>query len=456
MVAAEVITILFQINFAAQGIREGIRLSQEVYDAVFKPIEMRRSFQILPMLLHPRSKGYLKLKSRNPFHHPLLYPNFFSDARDIDTLLEGIREIIKITEQIEFQKLAVKLNNVTVPGCEESKFDSDDYWRCYIRHLSATLHHQVSTCKMGPRSDETAVVDANGHVHGFMNLRVADVSIIPEPPSGHTAAFSFVIGEKIADSILSSWKPQESHIQKLTRIRKSLDWVYQDPDHTTEARPTSTTKRPPTQSFTTKASKAVMNSEIMQVLNSLNVSGMHEHSQQFKNSTIGDVGAILWGSLTSSRTIDFKSKLAENSNQTVTNSTTKTQALAVQSTNALATNVTESATDVGISTKYASNINTDETTTDSSESTTLQSPDEMSSMEKIIATAPSLDEDAIKTIEFEEKPTASKMKHLTKQLKQSNSISFLDQGASNPDIGTFTSTNLANDNNQTAHVNKTK
>lgn len=132
---------------AAQGTRLGVRLSDEAYDSVFKPIENRRSFQVLPLLLHPRSKGYLKLKSQNPFHHPLLYPNFFSDQRDIDTLLQGIRETIKIVEQMPFQVLGVKLYNATVPGCENTRFNTDEYWRCYIKHLSATLHHQIGKQK---------------------------------------------------------------------------------------------------------------------------------------------------------------------------------------------------------------------------------------------------------------------------------------------------------------------
>lgn len=133
-------------NFPAQGIREGTRLSREAYNSVFRPLENKRAFQFLPMLLHPRSKGYLKLKSRNPFHHPLFYPNFFNDSRDIDTLLEGIRESIKIGEQPEFQELGAKLYLARVPGCEHTEYNSDEYWRCYIQHLSATLHHQIGTC----------------------------------------------------------------------------------------------------------------------------------------------------------------------------------------------------------------------------------------------------------------------------------------------------------------------
>lgn len=271
------------------------------------------------MLLHPRSKGYLKLKSRNPFHHPLFYPNFFADSRDIDSLIEGIRESIRIVEQPEFRRLGAKLYNVSVPGCENTQFKSDEYWRCYIQHLSATFHHQSGSCKMGPASDVTAIVDAKGLVHGFKNLRVADISILPESPSGHSAAFSFLIGEKISDSILCDWQPKGTNIQKLVRVRKAIDWLYQDPEHTTRTQENSTYSTIP--KITTHRPihllQQVPSVEMMHVLHSLNMSALHEQSQQFKYSTIGDVGTILWGSSSITRTIDFKSKLAENTNSSL-------------------------------------------------------------------------------------------------------------------------------------------
>lgn len=429
-------------------------MSQDAYDTIFKPLENRRSFQMLPMLLHPRSKGYLKLKSRNPFHHPLLYPNFFADARDIDTLLEGIREAIKITEQPEYQELGTKLYNASIPGCETTEFNSDEYWRCYIRHLSATLHHQIGTCKMGPNSDETSVVDANARVHGIKNLRVADVSILPESPSGHTAAFSFLIGEKIAHSIQNDWQPKESNIQKLTRHKRSLDWLYQDPAHTTESRtvPTTTKHYPINQPITTVRPMLTANADTMNVLHALNMSAIHKHSIQFLNSTIGDVGIILWGSLTASRTIDFKSKLAENMNLTKANetnisdnhvlkprilrTTTVTVPTVTTTTTVQSTEITTSSEDLTTlltSTDSTSSFSSTETeTTESSqqtEETTIQLTTAMSNMDKILATAPSLDEDAIKTYEIDEneKHDISKDKFIKEQLKLRNSTTFLDE-----------------------------
>lgn len=263
----------------------------------------------------------MKLKSRNPFHHPLFFPNFFNDTRDIDVLLEGIREAIRIVSQQPFRDLGVNVYNVSVPGCKNSTFDSDEYWRCYIRHLSATLHHQIATCKMGPLTDKTSVVDSRAKVHDIRNLRVADISIIPVPPSGHTAAFSFMIGEKIADMIRNDWKIETNPvIQNFVREQRSIDWIYQDPNHTTEAPITSTTlkfnnpfafKSPPT--TTTKS----MSASNLKVLKELDMETLRRNSETFKNTTVGDVGVILWGSPSSSQKIDFKTKLAEHLNATV-------------------------------------------------------------------------------------------------------------------------------------------
>lgn len=275
---------------------------------------------MLPLLLHPRSKGFLKLKSQNPFHHPLFYPNFFNDTRDIDVLLEGIREAIRIVSQQPFRDLGVNLYNASVPGCENSTFDSDDYWRCYIRHLSATLHHQIATCKMGPRTDKTSVVDSSAKVHDIKNLRVADISIIPVTPSGHTAALSFMIGEKIADIIRNDWKIETNPvIQNFVRKRRSLDWLYEDPNHTTEARIMSTTSKfnyPFAFMSPTTTTKPTDVSNLKEVLKELNMETLRRNSETFKKTTVGDVGVILWGSPSISPKIDFKTKLAEHLNTT--------------------------------------------------------------------------------------------------------------------------------------------
>lgn len=42
-------------------------------------------------------------------------------------------------------------------------------------------------------------------VIGIKGLRVADASIMPEIPAGHTNIPSFMIGEKLADMVKQEW-----------------------------------------------------------------------------------------------------------------------------------------------------------------------------------------------------------------------------------------------------------
>lgn len=189
------------------GLRRGMRLTQSLYDKVYKPLESTDidQWSALVLLFHPRSKGYLELKDKNPFHWPRFYMNYFQYEEDVETILYGIKEVIRISQSPAMQKFGARLHDIPLPNCAHLHFASDDYWRCSIRTLSCTLHHQVGTCKMGPAIDPEAVVDPELRVHGIQRLRVVDTSVIPIPPTSHTNAVSFMIGEKAADMIKAYW-----------------------------------------------------------------------------------------------------------------------------------------------------------------------------------------------------------------------------------------------------------
>lgn len=189
------------------GLRQGMKITDELYNAVYKPLEDPNidAFSILVMLFHPRSKGNMKLKDNNPFHWPKFYPNFFQDPEDVEAILQGIKETIRISKTPAMQRINTRLHDIPIPSCAHLTFGTDDYWRCSIRTFSCTLHHQVSTCKMGLESDPTSVVNHKLQVHGIRRLRVVDTSVIPEPPSAHTNAISVMIGEKAADMIKNKY-----------------------------------------------------------------------------------------------------------------------------------------------------------------------------------------------------------------------------------------------------------
>lgn len=185
------------------GVRRGLRLPRPFYDSVFKPLEHLDTWTACVIQFRPRSVGKLRLADTNIYHWPKFYPNSFTHRYDEDVLLHGIREAIRISKQPAMQQIGARVHNIPLPGCKHLEFGSDDYWRCAIRQMASTLHHQVATCKMGPVQDRSSVVSPELRVHGINNLRVADCSVIPRPLTGHTNAVSFMIGEKLADMLLS-------------------------------------------------------------------------------------------------------------------------------------------------------------------------------------------------------------------------------------------------------------
>uniref|UniRef100_A0A336M2J5 CSON009341 protein n=2 Tax=Culicoides sonorensis TaxID=179676 RepID=A0A336M2J5_CULSO len=193
------------------GIKRGMRVTDEIYNSVYKELDKPSQdvFSIMVMQFHPQSAGYLELKDRNPFHWPRFYPNYFKNPNDVEDLLHGIKEAIRIVNTPPFDKFNATIHSTPLPGCKMYDFGTDDYWRCSIRTLSASLHHQVGTTKMGPETDKTAVVSPELKVHGISKLRVVDTGVVPLPPTSHTAAIAMMIGEKAADMIKNDWENEK-------------------------------------------------------------------------------------------------------------------------------------------------------------------------------------------------------------------------------------------------------
>ncbi|XP_034257033.1 glucose dehydrogenase [FAD, quinone]-like [Thrips palmi] len=183
--------------------RDGLGLDLDLYDKMFQPVEHLDSWSLVPMLLRPRSKGRIRLRSRNPLSKPLIYPAYFEQPEDLELLVDGVLESLRVVGTKAMQRLGTRLHEAAVPACVRRglAFGTRAYWRCHIRHFSLTIYHQSGTCKMGPASDSGAVVDPRLRVHGVKRLRVVDASIMPEIPSGHTNAPTFMIAEKAADLI---------------------------------------------------------------------------------------------------------------------------------------------------------------------------------------------------------------------------------------------------------------
>lgn len=160
---------------------------------------------LVASLLHPKSVGELRLNtSGSPLDPLLIDPKYLSHPDDMDVALKGIRLCQRLANTSAFnvfRKGELFADDETVTEDCPFPFDSDDFWRCHIRHKTLTVYHPVGTCKMGWSNDHTTVVDSRLKVKGLENLRVADASIMPELVSGNTNGPSIMIGEKAADII---------------------------------------------------------------------------------------------------------------------------------------------------------------------------------------------------------------------------------------------------------------
>jgi choline dehydrogenase len=85
---------------------------------------------------------------------------------------------------------------------------SDDELLEAARQRGTTTFHPMGTCRMGPASDPTAVVDDQLRVHGMEGLRVIDASIMPMMISANLNASALMIGEKGADMIRRRTAPE--------------------------------------------------------------------------------------------------------------------------------------------------------------------------------------------------------------------------------------------------------
>ena len=148
-------------------------------------------FEIDPVLLKPRARGRVTLRSADPADPPRIELPI-PDPFDVERLAEAYRRGWEVATRPEVRAFC------SSPSTPDPGADDILDW---IRRSVYSIPHVVGTCAMGPSPADGAVVDVTGRVHGTEQLFVVDASIMPTVPSGFTHIPTVMIAERLSDEI---------------------------------------------------------------------------------------------------------------------------------------------------------------------------------------------------------------------------------------------------------------
>lgn len=221
-------------------------------------------FSLYPTLIQPHARGRIELASTDPLANPRITHPMLIDERDLAAARVAVRFTMRLAEEFqnsgypypapfafapgnnlellrEWEKSGEVVGNAvnlvpdisasTLPNSSagvqqnqesiaklDNKEDGNKTWKNvtdreiddYIRRVSHTSLHFSCTCPMSNNDEKSGVVDQKLRVYGFKNLRIADASVFPRVPSGHTMAPVMMVAERCADFIKKEWNERRA------------------------------------------------------------------------------------------------------------------------------------------------------------------------------------------------------------------------------------------------------
>jgi choline dehydrogenase len=154
--------------------------------------------------MRSKSRGWVRLASRNPTDKPRIFFNYLSEPDDWTEM----RACVRLTREVFAQPAFDRYRGREIqPG---NDVQTDEQIDEFVRQKVESAYHPSCTCRMGDVSDPKTVVDPQGSVRGLEGLRVVDSSIMPSITTGNLNAPTIMLAEKAADHILGKTPLQAS------------------------------------------------------------------------------------------------------------------------------------------------------------------------------------------------------------------------------------------------------
>lgn len=142
-------------------------------------------------LCRPKSRGTLRLSSKDGRAAPAIDLGLFREESDLDTMVAGVERLRTLLDTADF-------GTHRAPEAHPGPAVTGDTLKDHIRASAGTAYHPVGTLRMG---EGDAPVTPRLAVRGTENLWVADASVMPAVTSANTNAPCMMIGYRGAEII---------------------------------------------------------------------------------------------------------------------------------------------------------------------------------------------------------------------------------------------------------------
>ena len=148
---------------------------------------------ITTVMTKPKSRGFVKIKSSNFKDNPEIELNLLKHEDDLRMMMAGQRFFL---QALTNGPLSKKVKKIIVPNTENL---NDENLEKHCKRFVRTNYHPSGTAKMGADNDKMSVLDSKLRVRGIENLRVCDLSAMPNINSGNTSAPAMMLGLRCGD-----------------------------------------------------------------------------------------------------------------------------------------------------------------------------------------------------------------------------------------------------------------
>ena len=174
-----------QFTFTPASYKEGVQ----------SMLDDRPGMTVASWQQRPESKGYVRARNADPFEAPVIQPNYLAENEDRQVLLKAMKLARRL---LATKPLEPFYDFEEYPGAQ---VQSDDELLAAARERGTATFHPMGSCRMGPETDATAVVDDQLLVRGMQGLRVIDASVMPTMLSANLNASVMMIADKASDMI---------------------------------------------------------------------------------------------------------------------------------------------------------------------------------------------------------------------------------------------------------------